>query len=103
MMAMSSDPIPGVKNIVADSFSRLLTLEGNSKIEGYEDLKASPAFVLAVLAVPEKGKLSPFKTPSKLYKLIASKLTELLDTLELISLMREQRKNLLFLEINSQT
>ena len=65
--------IPGVKNIVADSFSRLLTLEGNSKIEGYEDLKASPAFVLAVLAVPEKGKLSPFKTPSKLYKLIASK------------------------------
>ena len=65
--------IPGAKNIVADSFSRLLTLKGNTKKEGYENLKVSPAFVLGVLAVPDKGKLSHFHTPKKLYKLLASK------------------------------
>ena len=65
--------IPGAKNIVADSFSRLLTLRGNTKRKGYENLKVSPAFVLGVLAVPEKGKLSPFRTPKKLFKLLASK------------------------------
>ena len=63
--------VAGVKNVVADSLSRLMTLRGNAKVNGYENLKISPAHGLAVLAVPEGGKLSPFKTTKEVYKLLA--------------------------------
>ena len=62
--------IAGVKNVVADSLSRLMTLEDSTKPKAYEDLRLPPAHVLAVLAVPEKGKLSPFKTARQVYKLL---------------------------------
>ena len=63
--------VAGVKNVVADSLSRLMTLRGNAKVNGYENLKISPAHGLAVLALPEGGKLSPFKTTKEVYKLLA--------------------------------
>ena len=62
--------VAGVKNVVADSLSRLMTLQGTAKSEAYENLKISPAHGLAVLALPEKGKLSPFKTTKEVYKLL---------------------------------
>jgi len=62
--------IAGVKNVVADSLSRLMTLSSSAKSEAYENLKISPAHVLAVLALPEKGKLSPFKTSRDINRLL---------------------------------
>ena len=63
--------IAGAKNVVADSLSRLMTLSGQAKSDGYENLKISPAHGLAVLAQPEGGQLSPFKTKREIYKLLS--------------------------------
>ena len=63
--------IPGAENIVADCFSRLLSLRGGEKAAAYDSLSVSPAYALAVLAVPSQGKLSPFKTPQWLYKILS--------------------------------
>ena len=62
--------IAGVKNVVVDSLSRLMTLEDPTKTKAYEDLRVPPAHVLAVLAKPKKGKLSPFKTTRQVYKFL---------------------------------
>jgi hypothetical protein len=64
--------IPGVKNEVADSFSRLLLLKSvRKKAKEYSRLTVPAAHVLAVLAIPENGKLSPFSIPHKFYQKIA--------------------------------
>ena len=64
--------IAGVKNEVADSFSRLLLLtRARKKAQEYSRLTVPVAHVLAVLAIPENGKLSPFTIPHKVYQKIA--------------------------------
>ena len=64
--------IPGIQNIVADSFSRLLLLqEGSLKQRGYESPTVPVAHALAVLAIPENGKLSPFRIPRKVHAMIS--------------------------------
>jgi hypothetical protein len=63
--------IAGVKNEVADSFSRLVSLQPSSeKVEGYERLTVPVAHALGVLSVPQKGKLSPYYIPDSEYKKI---------------------------------
>ena len=62
--------IPGVKNEVADCFSRLLSPSHGNETEPH--LTVPPAAALALLAIPEDGKLSPFKIPREARKLIAS-------------------------------
>ena len=60
--------IAGVKNEVADSFSRLVSLQPSTeKIEGYEKLTVPAAHALCVLAMPTKGKQSPFAIPDPEY------------------------------------
>ena len=60
--------IPGVTNIVADFFSRLRLLqEGSMKQRGYESPTIPVAHALAVLAIPENGKLSLFRIPRKVH------------------------------------
>ena len=58
------------EHIAGVNLSRLMTLEGSTKPKAYEDLRVPPAHVLAVLAEPKKGKLSPFKTARQVYKLL---------------------------------
>ena len=56
--------VAGVKNEVADSFSRLLSLQPSDKEEGYQQLRVPVAHALAVLAVPSNdGKMTPFQIP----------------------------------------
>jgi len=63
--------IAGVKNEVADSFSRLVSLQpSREKVEGYERLTVPVAHALGVLSVPQKGKLSPYYIPDSEYKMI---------------------------------
>jgi len=62
--------IPGVKNEVADCFSRLLSHRHGNETEPH--LTVPPAAALALLAIPEDGKLSPFKIPREARKMIAS-------------------------------
>ena len=63
--------VPGVNNQVADSFSRLLLLKSKKKkLRDYSCLTVPVAHVLAVLAIPENGKLSPFKIPQKFHEII---------------------------------
>ena len=62
--------IAGVKNVVADSLSRLMTLSSSAKPRAYDEFEVAPAHVLAVLALPEGGKLSPFKTSRRIFKLL---------------------------------
>ena len=64
--------VPGVKNEVADCFSRLLSLrtKRKKKLE-YSRLTVPVSHVLAVLATPESGKLSPFHIPKKIHDKIS--------------------------------
>ena len=63
--------IPGVDNEVADCFSRLLPLS-RGDIEEEPHLTVPPPTALALLAIPEDGKLSPFKIPREVRQMIAS-------------------------------
>ena len=63
--------IAGVKNVVADSLSRLMTLHSPAKPKAYDEFEVAPAHVLAVLAIPEGGKLSPFKSSRRIFRLLA--------------------------------
>ena len=63
--------VAGVKNEVADSFSRLLNLQPSEKGEGYGSLRVPVAHALAVLAVPSTdGKLTPFEIPKDKIRII---------------------------------
>ena len=67
--------IPGTENEVADCLSRLLILNRLCVKKRYRKeppLTVPPATALALLAIPEDGKLSPFKIPRDAYKKIAA-------------------------------
>ena len=64
--------IAGIKNEVADSFSRLVSLKPrNEKAEGYERLTVPVAHALAVLTIPKQGKHSQFRIPEEEYRKIS--------------------------------